>query len=384
MMRDVMQEKTKLVSAISYVAPNYIRGSNLLNALQKNSSINVYQANNTNPGWLRYFQTFLKLLKIKKNVNPQIWLLNFRGHEIYWLVRMLSGRKNRIIFDEFVSPYDSFVNERRTLKKGSWLAKLVYALEKSILKDADFIITDTPSQANYFTGLFDVPGDKFSTINMSTDENLFTVNGPRKKYAFPEAFVVFTYATFLPLHGVDIILEAANLLKDLPIHFYIAGGKGKTLQAFLDKNKMLGLDKFDHTPWIAYTDLPAYIRGADICLGGPFGNTGQGLRVITGKALQFLACARPTVIGRGYEAAGFEDHQNCLLVPQGDPRQLADALRWAFENQSELPGIAVKGRALYDEKFSAAAVSSSVDRLIKNVQHSLDSRTQSIPEGGLI
>jgi glycosyltransferase involved in cell wall biosynthesis len=367
-----MQEKIKLVSAISYVAPKYIRVSNLLNALQKNSTINVYEASNTHTGWLRYLQTFLKLLKIKKNVDPQIWLLNFRGHEIYWLVRMISGKKNRIIFDEFVSPYDSFVNERKSLKKSSLLANLVYQIEKSILKDADFIITDTPSQVNYFVSLFNIPGDKFSCVNVSTDENLFTVIGSAKKYEFPEPFVVFTYATFLPLHGMNIILEAANLVKDLPIHFYVAGGKGKTLQSFLEKKKLLGLDKFDHIPWIEYTELPAYIRGADICLGGPFGNTGQGLRVVTGKALQFLACARPTVIGKGYEDNGFEDRKNCLLVPQGDPRQLADAIRWAFEHQFELHSIGLNGRAMYEEKFSLEAVKTSLDKLIEEVQNRHD------------
>jgi glycosyltransferase involved in cell wall biosynthesis len=362
-----MQEKKKLVSAISYVSPNYIRMSNLLNALQENLTICVYEAGNTNPGLLRYAQTFLKLLKIKKNVDPEIWLVNFRGHEIYWLVRMISGRRNRIIFDEFVSPYDSFVNERRLLKSNSLMAKLVYSIEKSILNDADFIITDTPSQVEYFASMFNIPDHKFSFVNMSTDENLFTFTGTKKKYEFPEPFVVFTYATFLPLHGMDIILGAANLLKDLPIHFYIAGGKGKILQAFLDKKKMLGLDKFDHTPWIEYTELPAYIRGADICLGGPFGNTGQGMRVVTGKTLQFLACARPTVIGKGHEDNGFEDRKNCLLVSQGDPQQLADALRWGYEHPSALHSIGINGRAMYDEKFSSDTVKKSLDQLIEEV-----------------
>jgi glycosyltransferase involved in cell wall biosynthesis len=295
---------------------------------------------------------------------------------------MISGKKAPIIFDEFVSPYDSFVNERKSLKTGSLLAKLVYFVEKSILNNADFITTDSHSQSTYYASLFNIPVHKFAVINMSTDENLFTFTGSKKLYEFPEPFVIFTYATFLPLHGMDIILEAASLLKDLPMHFYIAGGKGKTLQSFLDKKILLGLDKFDHTQWIEYIELPAYIRGADICLGGPFGNTGQAKRVVTGKTLQFLACARPTVVGQTYEDNGFEDRKNCLLVPQGDPRQLADALRWAFEHQSELQTIAGKGRALYEEKFSSAVVKASLDELIEKVQHSLT--LQPITESELI
>jgi glycosyltransferase involved in cell wall biosynthesis len=322
----------------------------------------------------------MKSLKIKFGVKPDIWLVNFRGHEIYWFIRMISGKHNQIIFDEFVSPYDSFVNERKVLKQGSLLAKMVYWIEKSILNDADFIITDTHSQSTHYASMLHIPMDKFAVINMSTDEKHFTCTGPKKNYNFPEPFVVFTYATFLPLHGMDIILEAANLLKDLPIHFYVAGGKGKTLQAFLDKKKWFGLDKFDHTQWIEFTQLPAYIRGADICLGGPFGDTGQGKRVVTGKTLQFLACGRPTVIGRGNEDNGFEDRVNCLLVPQGDPRQLADALRWAFEHQSELPSIGAHGRAMYEEKFSSAAVRTSLDKLIDKVQNSLAKRLQSLSE----
>lgn len=366
-----MREKKKLVSVISYIDPHYIREAILSTALQENLTIKVYEARNTSKGLLRYVQTLVKSLNIRINNKPEIWLVNFRGHEIYWFIRMISGKKAPIIFDEFVSPYDSFVNERKTLKQGSLLARLVYFFEKSILDNANFITTDTYSQASYYAALLNIPEHKFAVINMSTDENIFTFQGPKKLYEFPEPFVIFTYATFLPLHGMDIILEAANLLKDLPVHFYIAGGKGKTLQSFRDKKKSFGLDKFDHIQWIEYTDLPAYIRGADICLGGPFGNTGQGKRIVTGKTLQFLACARPTVIGQGNEDNGFQDRKNGLLVPQGDPRPLADALRWAFEHQSELKTIAVNGRALYEEKFSSEAVKVSLAKLIDEVQHSL-------------
>ncbi len=366
-------EKEKIAFVISYVDPGYIRSRILLNALQENRNVDVCEVHNTSKGFFRYFQTILKSLKIRDEGKPDIWLVNFRGHEIYWFIRLISGKKSPIIFDEFVSPYDSFVNERKTFNQNSILAKLVYGIEKSILTNADFIITDTHSQSNYYAALLNVPADKFTAIHMSADENLFVPTGSKKEYHFPEPFVIFTYATFLPLHGMDIILEAANLLKDLPIHFYVAGGKGKTLQSFLDKKKLLGVEKFDHTPWIEYKELPAYIRGANICLGGPFGNTGQGKRVVTGKALQFLACARPTVIGQGTESNGFIDRENCLLVPQGDPQQLANALRWAFENQSELPRIAANGRVLYEERFSGAAVKTNMDRLVEEVQRSLQS-----------
>ena len=106
------------------------------------------------------------------------------------------------------------------------------------------------------------------------------------------------------------------------------------------------------------------IAEADICLGGPFGNTLQAQRVITGKTFQFLRSGKPTVIGEIKEDTGFVDKQNCLLVSQGSAKSLADAINWGMANRDKLHDIGKSGRAIYDKKFSVSAQKKEIRDLI--------------------
>jgi len=352
---------------LSYYSKNYLRAETLRNALAKIQNVIVHDARNENENIIRVLETVYKVRKVSKIFNPRLWLINFRGHDIYWFVRLLLGKKNILIFDEFVSPYDSLINEKKRFSKKNLIARILFFIEKSILLNTDYLISDTKSQATYYSYLFNIPIEKFTVVPMSCDEELFSPTGRKKIFDQPDNFVVFTYATFLPLHGMDIILSAAEVLKDLPIKLIVAGGKGKALKGFLEAIKNNKLNNVNHIPWIDFQELPEYIRAADLCLGGPFGNTEQGKRVITGKTLQFLSCKSATVIGKGYENEKFIDRENCLLVEQGNPIALAEAIRWAYLHQIELSTIANDGRETYNKYFSVEPVANILNNLINNV-----------------
>ena len=313
-----IRSKLNLGFVLSYRAPKYIRMLTLRDALKSNPDVALHEAVNENPGYARYWQTIREILRIKARVNPAAWVVNFRGHEIYWLLRLIAGRRARLVFDELVSPYDAFVNERRTYPATSIISKMVYLVERSILANADIILTDSEYQAQYYAQLFRVPPAKMRVVRGSVDEAVFTPQAPPRQHDFPEPFVIFTYGTFIPLQGMELLLDAAEQLKDLPVRFLIAGGKGRKLDRFLEVEKERGLVNITHLEWINFSELPSYMRGASLCLGGPFGGTSQAMRVITGKALQFLACACPTVVGLSDETRSFfTDKLDCLLVEQG-------------------------------------------------------------------
>lgn len=350
---------------LSYRDPAYIRAVTLQEGFRRNAGLAVHDAKNRSRGLTKYIQSLSRVNRIQKQSKPGLWMINFRGHEVYWPVRWRVGRKARIIFDELVSPYDAWVNERKTFSSGSLTARVIYAIERSILRNADLIITDSSFQAEYYAHLFQVPVEKFRVVRGSVDESAFNQAVQPRKFDFTEPFVVFTYGTFIPLQGMDFILSAAELLKDVPVRFLIAGGKGEKLAHFLEVQQSRALTNITHIPWIDFTALPSYIRGASLCLGGPFGNTAQAQRVITGKALQFLACGCPTVIGLSRETGEiFTDRKNCLLVEQGNPGAIAAAVDWAVRNPQDLAAIGDEGRRVYDAYYSMDVLTSSLASLL--------------------
>ena len=257
-----------------------------------------------------------------------------------------------LIFDHMVSPYDSLLNESKMFRKGGLIDRIIYLYEKSILKYSDVILTDTLIHRDYFADLFKEQREKIHAIHVGTDEALFKHLPSGKEVNKKDFFEVFFYGTFLPLHGINIILEAASIIKDTPIRFTLIGGKKKDLQGLYEMKKRLELKNIIHKEWVDYEQLPGMISESDLCLAGPFGNTGQAHRVISGKTFQFLAMGKPTVVGKINADYGFEDKKNCLLVPQGASKELAHSILWCFENQEKLTQIGQNGLDLYRNKFS--------------------------------
>ena len=174
---------------------------------------------------------------------------------------------------------------------------------------------------------------------------------------------VLFYGSFLPLHGLDTILKAAALLRELPIRFDFVGGNSRQARKFMTDCANKGVTRYTHRPWVSFDELiNVTIPEADLCLGGPFGDTEQARRVITGKTSQCLALGKPTIIGEIDEKHGFVNKQNCLLVPQGNPEALAEALRWAHNHREQLALIGDRARAIYAERLSIKVIGNVLAR----------------------
>jgi glycosyltransferase involved in cell wall biosynthesis len=345
-------KRTKEICYIlSYYSPNYIRTTTLIAAIKGLENLTVYEARNSTGQIFRYFQTLVKLLFIRVRYNPEFYILGFRGYELFWIVRLVTWGKC-LVFDHMMSPYDSLLNERNCIKPGGLLEKLIYRYEQSILNYSDIILSDTFLHKDFFSVLFRVNPAKIYPIYISTDENTFDDARIDDLAPYHDSFEIFFYGSFQPLHGVDIMLKAAALLSDIFVHFTFVGGNKKNLSGFHRLIEELELKNIHHQVWVDYKQLPRLIHRADLCLGGPFGNTGQAHRVITGKTFQFLAMGKPTVIGEINQEDGFEDKKNCLLVAQGDENILADTIRWGYHHPDELLSIGQRGRKLYLDKFS--------------------------------
>jgi glycosyltransferase involved in cell wall biosynthesis len=337
----------------SYRAPEYIRGRSLAAALAAAEEIDLSFAVNRSHGLARYWETIRALLRARRESDPQVYLLVFRGHEIAWLVRWLTGGKP-LVFDAMMSPFSAFADESKHGRLGRWMAPFLRRFERRVLHGADVVLTDTAAHALYYQSEFDIPEAKLLPVPVGAVEQ----PGPLPvRPSTDEPLRVLFYGSFLPLHGVDVILEAAARLKDLPIAFHFIGGSPAQAARLIERCASLGVRRYTYRRWVAFEQLLEHeIPATDLCLGGPFGGTPQAYRVVTGKTQQSLALGKVTVVGNIPEEQGFVDKINCLLVEQDDPEALAQALRWANDNRDALPGIGQAGQDLYARRFSTRAI----------------------------
>ncbi len=359
--------KTAVCFISSYQMREYPRISTLKEALMKIRGVNLHLAQNTTQTVLRYAQTLLKTALIKIHHNPDYYIIAFRGHEIYWPIKLIAGNKT-IIFDEFVSPFDSLVNERGGVKNDSFTAKLIFITEKSILASANKIITDTQTNAVYYSKLFSLPPNKFLPVYLGADD-FFTqkTHNPRKNRIKP--FNVFFYGTMLPLHGIDTIVRVIHSFRNHNgISFTIIGKPSKNFNPksykYLRTHRLKNLEYKD---WVQYKRLKKLIQESDLCLGGPFGNTGQANRIITGKTFQFLKMGKPVVIGKNKETQKFFKHgKNAFLVRQGNAKDLLDTIKYCQKNSQLLDRVGLEGKRVYDKHFSLKHRISKIQELIRS------------------
>jgi glycosyltransferase involved in cell wall biosynthesis len=356
-------KKLKVAYILSYYAPDYVRTQTLLEALRGLDRIVLFTAVNRTVTIFRYAESLIKLVYIRLRHNPDCYFLGFRGHELFWFIRLITWRK-LLIFDQMMSPYDSLLNESKRIKQGALLERAIYYYERSIMHAADMILTDTEIHRDYLAQLFDTPSNRVQAVPVGAHEALFKRPKNITVQSSLESLLALFYGSFLPLHGINVILQAAAILREQPIRFLLVGGNRQDLSDFHQQRQMLNLTNVTHQIWVDYEALPELIMEADLCLGGPFGNTSQGRRVITGKTLQALAIGKATIVGEIDQDYGFRDKFNALVVNQGDPKALAGALQWAIENYDQLELIGQRGHALYGAHFSIERIKVRMDHLL--------------------
>jgi glycosyltransferase involved in cell wall biosynthesis len=349
------QKRLTVAYVLAYRAPDFIRSRSLLLALEACEAIKLTVARNHSIGMTRYFETWRALRQLRKSFAPDLYVLGFRGHEIYWPVRWLT-RGKPLVFDALMSPSAALHEENKTGFIGQLLAPLLRWLEIGILHDADLVLTDTEQHIDFYVDQYELPRKKLLAVPVGALEGATTTDQHDQR-STQGVFSVLFYGSMLPLHGFDVIVAAAAQLQDLPIRFDFIGGSTKQARRLRQLCERHGVTRYSHRAWVPLDELVnTKIPRADLCLGGPFGGTPQGHRVITSKTSQALALGKATVIGAIEEDFGFIDKDNCLLVSQADPDALAAALRWAYLHRSALTRIGARGQALYRQKLSVQAI----------------------------
>ncbi|GGD04628.1 glycosyltransferase family protein [Halopseudomonas salina] len=353
----------KVCYALAYKAPKYIRTLSIIQALEREEKIHLTVATNSSTNTFRYLETTLKLIIQAFRGRPDIYILGFRGHELYWLLKLIAGNRP-IVIDALMSPYASLVEERKLGKAGLIISNIIKIVESTILKSADLIITDTDSHSKYYSETFSISEKKIVTVPVGAIEIDHLTRTPVES-----SLTILFYGSFLPLHGVSTIVDAIAFIPDIPLHFIFIGGKleyEKTLKkAFAKRTPTLSYKYIESVPFDQLIDF--YIPMADVCLGGPFGGTKQAHRVITGKTSQCLALARTTIIGETNEVKNFKHKENCLITKQNDPKSLAENITWCWDNRDRLEKIGIEGRKMYFTHLSIDVIRAKLTTALFNM-----------------
>jgi len=344
--------------------PSYVRNALFLKALGKNG-VEIIHCTDSSPTYPARFLKVIRKFLLQRNESIDYVFVGFLGQPLVPIIRMLTNKP--IIFDAFLSTFDTMCFDRKRFKPDSAAGRFFYWLDRYSCAQADRILLDTDAHIDYFTQTFGLPRDKFQRIFVGADESLFY---PRDLKRGEHTFRVFYYSSFLPLHGTEYIVKAADRLREQKEIEFVIVGKGLEHTRIRSLAQGLGVDNIRFIDWLPYEQLPLEIAQADICLGGHFSDIDKAKRVIAGKTFQFLAMKKPVIVG---DCEGnrelLTDRQDSLFVRMADADSLANAILELKNNVTLREQIAHGGYKTFLEGCTCAAIG---EQLKSIMQHGME------------
>ncbi len=311
------------------------------------------------------FKKNLKLVKKHFKLDYDAMIVGFPGHTDIPLARLLTKLSRKpLIFDAFLSLYDSYVFDRKKVKEDSLKVKYYFYVDKFTCMVSDVILLDTNEHINYFHEEFSINKEKFKRIFIGADDEIFY---PRKVERNEEIFTVEFHGTFIPLQGIQYIIKAAKILENYKDIKFELIGSGQTYNEVVNLSRQLNTRNISFKGCVDYKEIPYYIAKADVGLG-IFGDTAKAKRVIPNKVYEVLAMRKPLITGDSPAAREvLINKENCILCEMANPKEIANSILLLKEDESLKKKISKKGYELFKEKFSTRVIGKEVKKILKRI-----------------
>jgi len=336
----------------SYIKDSYGipsgNGGTLLKKILETQNVELVECHESIESFFSFIPAYFKLFFKHRKLDYDIMMIPWRGILSLPLAKII--HKKPIIYFPSFSIYDTLVNDRKTIEKNSLKAKFVHFVDKTACRWSDLIILESTEEINYFVKEYGLQEEKFRQCPLAADESIFNPLSVKNQNT---KFVVLYFGSFIPLHGVETIVNAALILKKyVDIEFRFCG-KGQTkdkIENIIEKNNLTNVKLLGLVP---KEELLDNIKKSDICLG-IFGDTLKAQKVVTNKVFQILASRKPliTIESPASLESNLTNKKNCMLVPPANPEKLSEAILFLKNDFVIRQQIAEEGYKTFNEHLS--------------------------------
>ncbi|MFT7471631.1 MAG: glycosyltransferase involved in cell wall biosynthesis [Kiritimatiellia bacterium] len=252
-----------------------------------------------------------------------------------------------VVVDCFISIYDTVVMDRKVIAQGGLLAKLLMWLERRSITAANIVLADTPANATYLFDLFGGEKRRYQSMNLCINESLFK---PMSAPVHNSKTVLFV-GSFVPLQGVEVVVDAAIRLADRTDIKIQLVGDGQTAPEVESLLASSGTNIEWFRTWQSIEKISEIYGNADICLG-VFGNTDKTYRVLPYKAYMAMACGKALISSRVEDGVIRESDIPFLALPSNSGQELASKIIELVDSSELREKYSQKARTYYEQHLS--------------------------------
>ncbi len=280
---------------------------------------------------------------------------------------------NKIIWEIYDAQHTHFEGEKR-LKETK---PQDIDNERIALLNSDYIIHVSQTEIKYWEKIF----------NLSIDKNKIYIapifSEPKlthsRKFREDGILRICWWGSFLPLHGIDNILKAIQILKHKDIQFtcdlFGATGSGysQRFQEYQDKITEMGIEQtisLRRDLKFADDSLPKYlVKNCDVTLG-IFGDTPRAQTAVANKVVEALSMGIPTLTMKSLALEEFFNPELDLWTCQPSPESIAEAII-AIVNGTGYPVDWEQTRQKVLATFSVARYREVLNQVLSRVEEDL-------------
>lgn len=295
--------------------------------------------------WRRVAGAYRQLIRTHKQApDYDVMLIGYPGQFDAYLGRRLAHARGRPVALDILMSLHLVAEERGLTIAHPATGRIIFQLERGGLHRPDLLIAENPEYGDYIANKYQLPAERFRYVPHGADETVFH---PRPLQPPDDHFRISYHGGYLPSHGMDAIIGAADQLRDEPdmqFHFY---GNGPEKERIVSRAEALSLPNVTFHGYIDQEELLDSLAQAHICLG-VFGTTRQANFTVQNKVWEGLAMGRPVISGDSPTIrAALTDRKEIYLVERDDPVALAAALRALRDDPGLREEIAAAGHARY-------------------------------------
>jgi glycosyltransferase involved in cell wall biosynthesis len=257
-----------------------------------------------------------------------VFILPMNNNKFFQILTAKFFRK-KIVSDFYISYYDTRIIDRNWAGEKSFMARVYRMYDMTLLKTKKVFFLNQ-SEADYYTKI--VGNDNKFIVNSAI---LPLCLEPRPKaqlnyfnHRLTKIINICWWGTFIPLHGLDKIIEAARILKESKFEFkvHLFGDSKENGLPFQKMIEEKGLTEnmflyYDYT--FLNGRLEAYLlENCDLALGA-FGDSLKAKTVITNKVIDALSMKIPVMTCHSSGVEEYFEDETDLFLCKNNPDEMA-------------------------------------------------------------
>lgn len=298
---------------------------------------------------------FISLFKEAESKADYIYIPPFRHRDVSFIKKLT---QKPIVFDPLVSKYltkDDFGQ--------FWKKPYKYFLDKIPFSKCDILLSDTQSHKEYFAKTFHINKSKIHCLPIGIDSDLFYKENKTVELQSTNFNVGF-YGSFVPLQGVEQILQTAIILREQKnIHFHIIGN-GYDYDNFVKNIESNKLTNITLHGWVDYNKLNSLINNFSICLG-IFGKSEKADLVIPNKIYHYAVAGKCIITKRTKGIEELFTHNKDIVLCNNNPQEIAELILQLSTNYNKVTEIGENAYKLVWNNFNEVKIA---ERFIEILQ----------------